>query len=283
MTAPCFMKNISGKQQLAEQRQVHLLLMKEKGWHIALWWARSDHELVMWCGDWQISFFFLFCFIFSAQDWLSRYGYLPPPDPRTSKLQTKEGIEKAIRVMQRFGGVQETGVIGKRLLFWLEVMWGFEVAVMCFFVSTSDLWLTSLSDDATIRLMSTPRCSLPDITGSEDMLKRRRRKKRYALSGLKWHKTDLTWRCVHCHVILWLYDFSIWIILLSISSTNLDEGNSSYEVLGLKIPQQRKIQKGCTWIRYLWLESVITVHPLVLSFWHTERLACKINSRLGKL
>nr|UCR17088.1 matrix metalloproteinase-25 [Lateolabrax japonicus] len=96
-----------------------------------------------------------------AVDWLSRYGYLSPPDPRTSKLQTKDGIEKAIRVMQRFGGVQETGVL----------------------------------DSETLKLMSTPRCSLPDVVGSEDMLRRRRRRrrKRYALSGLKWHKTDLTW------------------------------------------------------------------------------------------
>lgn len=46
------------------------------------------------------------------QDWLSRYGYLPPADPRTSKLQSQEGIQKAIRVMQRFGGVRETGVLG---------------------------------------------------------------------------------------------------------------------------------------------------------------------------
>lgn len=97
---------------------------------------------------------------YRAVDWLSRYGYLPPPDPRTSKLQTKEGIEKAIRVMQRFGGVKETGVL----------------------------------DNETLKLMSTPRCSLPDIVGNEDMLRRRRRRrKRYALSGLKWHKTDLTW------------------------------------------------------------------------------------------
>ncbi|XP_072312248.1 matrix metalloproteinase-25 isoform X2 [Eucyclogobius newberryi] len=94
-----------------------------------------------------------------AVDWLSRYGYLPPPDPRTSRLQTKDGIEKAIRVMQRFGGVTETGVL----------------------------------DENTLKLMSAPRCSLPDIVGSEDMLKRRRRRRRYALSGLKWHKTELTW------------------------------------------------------------------------------------------
>ncbi|XP_008435797.1 matrix metalloproteinase-17 [Poecilia reticulata] len=45
----------------------------------------------------------------------------------------------------------------------------------------------------TLKLMSTPRCSLPDIVGGEEMRRRRRRRKRYALSGLKWHKTDLTW------------------------------------------------------------------------------------------
>lgn len=89
-------------------------------------------------------------------DWLSRYGYLPPPDPRAGKLQTKEGIEKAIRQMQRFGGLKETGKL----------------------------------DSDTLKLMSTPRCSLPDIVGTEDRLRRR---KRYALSGLRWDKTNLTW------------------------------------------------------------------------------------------
>ena len=51
----------------------------------------------------------------------------------------------------------------------------------------------SPTDTDTLKLMATPRCSLPDIVGGEDMLKKRRRK-RYALSGLQWDKKDLTWR-----------------------------------------------------------------------------------------
>uniref|UniRef100_A0A673HVC4 Matrix metalloproteinase-25-like n=1 Tax=Sinocyclocheilus rhinocerous TaxID=307959 RepID=A0A673HVC4_9TELE len=88
-----------------------------------------------------------------------RYGYLPPPDPRTGKLQTKEGIERAIKEMQRFAGLKDTGKL----------------------------------DSDTLKLMDTPRCSLPDIIGSEDMLKKRRRKRRYATTGLRWKKSDLTW------------------------------------------------------------------------------------------
>ncbi|KAI5102994.1 matrix metalloproteinase-25-like, partial [Silurus meridionalis] len=90
-------------------------------------------------------------------DWLSRYGYLPLPDPRTGRLQTKEGMEKAIRQMQRFAGLKETGKL----------------------------------DGDTLKQMSLPRCSLPDIVGTEDML--RRRKKRYALSGSSWETTSLKW------------------------------------------------------------------------------------------
>ncbi|KAG5854706.1 matrix metalloproteinase-25 [Anguilla anguilla] len=91
-------------------------------------------------------------------DWLSRYGYLPPANTHTGRLQTREGIEKGLRQMQRFAGLKETGKL----------------------------------DEDTLALMATPRCSLPDIVGPEDMLKKRRRK-RYALSGLRWDKTDITW------------------------------------------------------------------------------------------
>uniref|UniRef100_A0A3Q2PB71 Matrix metallopeptidase 17 n=1 Tax=Fundulus heteroclitus TaxID=8078 RepID=A0A3Q2PB71_FUNHE len=50
--------------------------------------------------------------LFLFQDWLSRFGYLPPPDPVTGQLQTKEALTKAIKAMQKFGGLKETGVLG---------------------------------------------------------------------------------------------------------------------------------------------------------------------------
>ena len=48
------------------------------------------------------------------QDWLSKFGYLPPPDPVTGQLQTQEALTNAIKAMQKFGGLTETGVLGMR-------------------------------------------------------------------------------------------------------------------------------------------------------------------------
>lgn len=55
------------------------------------------------------------CILFPFQDWLSKFGYLPPPDPVTGQLQTKEALTNAIKAMQKFGGLRETGVLGMML------------------------------------------------------------------------------------------------------------------------------------------------------------------------
>ncbi|XP_041078770.1 matrix metalloproteinase-17-like isoform X1 [Polyodon spathula] len=88
-------------------------------------------------------------------DWLSKFGYLPPPDPVTGQLQTKEALTKAIKAMQRFGGVEETGEL----------------------------------DEATLVLMKTPRCSLPDLNEFETA-----RRKRTLTTPSKWNKRHLSWR-----------------------------------------------------------------------------------------
>ncbi|XP_064165048.1 matrix metalloproteinase-17 [Anguilla rostrata] len=89
-------------------------------------------------------------------DWLSKFGYLPPPDPVTGQLQTKEALTRAIKAMQKYGGLEETGEL----------------------------------DQATLLLMKTPRCSLPDLSEGESPGRRRR-----ALNPQsKWNKRHLSWR-----------------------------------------------------------------------------------------
>ncbi|XP_072374632.1 matrix metalloproteinase-17 isoform X2 [Scyliorhinus torazame] len=88
-------------------------------------------------------------------EWLTKFGYLPPPDPVTGQLQTQEALTKAIKAMQKFGGLEINGVM----------------------------------DQATLTLMKTPRCSLPDIVKPE--ISRRRRS---AQTGTKWNKRNISWR-----------------------------------------------------------------------------------------
>lgn len=93
-----------------------------------------------------------------GMDWLMRFGYLQTPDPVSSKLMTQQSITEAVKDMQRFAGITVTGNV----------------------------------DAATVRMMNTPRCSLPDRVGTSEIMKRRR--KRYALAGSVWRKHDLTYR-----------------------------------------------------------------------------------------
>ncbi|XP_038610237.1 matrix metalloproteinase-25 [Tachyglossus aculeatus] len=91
-------------------------------------------------------------------DWLTRYGYLPAPDPTQAQLQSQVLLRDAIQTMQRFAGLKETGFM----------------------------------DQQTMAMMRKPRCSLPDLVGAAGLVRRRRR--RYALSGSMWNRRSLTWR-----------------------------------------------------------------------------------------
>ncbi|KAM3910157.1 matrix metalloproteinase-25 [Leptodactylus fuscus] len=96
--------------------------------------------------------------ISSGMDWLTRYGYLPPPDPYSAQQQTLDGLREAVKTMQRFAGLRESGIL----------------------------------DEDTVAMMHKPRCSLPDIIATSGY--QRHRRKRYAVTGSVWQKRHLTWR-----------------------------------------------------------------------------------------
>ncbi|KAF7649360.1 hypothetical protein LDENG_00142880 [Lucifuga dentata] len=94
-----------------------------------------------------------------------KYGYLPPPDPSTGQLQAWTTVTNAVRAMQRFAGLRDTGVV----------------------------------DKDTMALMNTPRCSLPDQekapkspANQEEINRKRRRRKRKAAS--MWTRKNINWR-----------------------------------------------------------------------------------------
>uniref|UniRef100_A0A2K6TBK4 Matrix metallopeptidase 17 n=1 Tax=Saimiri boliviensis boliviensis TaxID=39432 RepID=A0A2K6TBK4_SAIBB len=89
------------------------------------------------------------------QEWLSRFGYLPPADPAAGQLQTQEELSRAIAAMQQFGGLEATGIL----------------------------------DEATLALMRTPRCSLPDLP-----VPTQARGRRHAAAPPTWNKRNLPWR-----------------------------------------------------------------------------------------
>ena len=120
----------------------------------------------------------------SAVKYLAQFGYLPTSDPRKALLLTEDGVSKALKRLQKFGGVNQTGVL----------------------------------DDDTIELIKTPRCGLKDNldednlenleileVGDEDIEENeeeereayfptRKRKKRFALQGSRWKTKLLTYK-----------------------------------------------------------------------------------------
>nr|XP_055034286.1 matrix metalloproteinase-17b isoform X1 [Misgurnus anguillicaudatus] len=89
-------------------------------------------------------------------EWLTKFGYLPPPDPSTGQLQAWTAVTQAVKKMQRFAGLDDTGVL----------------------------------DEETLRLIQTPRCSLPDDDDQDDDSQSQRMKR--AVST--WTRRNINWR-----------------------------------------------------------------------------------------
>lgn len=87
------------------------------------------------------------------QDWLTKYGYLPPPDPSTGQLQAWSAVTQAVKKMQRFAGLDDTGVLGMKSI-------GFPLLPFPLYIIK--FFLFSVTDEETLQLIYTPRCSLPD-------------------------------------------------------------------------------------------------------------------------
>lgn len=45
-----------------------------------------------------------------------KYGYLPAPDPSTGQLQAWTSVTSAVKAMQRFAGLKDTGILGECFL-----------------------------------------------------------------------------------------------------------------------------------------------------------------------
>lgn len=87
-----------------------------------------------------------------ALDFMKKYGYLEQDDGASEALYTEEGISNIIKTMQRFGAIEQTGKI----------------------------------DNATLKLMKSKRCGVPDII-------KHKRRKRYNFGSEGWNKRHITY------------------------------------------------------------------------------------------
>lgn len=89
---------------------------------------------------------------------MQTYGYLKQPNDLHEGLQAEflyaeDAIIDGIRQIQRFGGIEPTGIL----------------------------------NDATIKLMSSPRCGVKDIQSASE------RRKRYIIGAENWKKRKITY------------------------------------------------------------------------------------------
>jgi len=95
-----------------------------------------------------------------ALNYMANLGYYKFPKANAALLDTEKAIKNAITDMQRFAGIPVSGIL----------------------------------DEATRKLMETPRCGMKDVSRNHIGVKRKRR---YTLQGSKWFKEDLTWKLVN--------------------------------------------------------------------------------------
>lgn len=84
-----------------------------------------------------------------------QFGYLPKAKDGAFALRTEESVRTSLSELQQFAGIPVTGRL----------------------------------DDATVKLLRTPRCGLPD-----KIVQTSGRRKRFTLQGEKWPYLNLTWR-----------------------------------------------------------------------------------------
>ena len=94
-----------------------------------------------------------------SQMYLMEYGYLPMSEAENvEEIRSVTDVERAVRQLQRMGGLRETGSI----------------------------------DFATRELMASPRCGVRDLDSDRDP----GAPQSYQIGGSKWHKNDITYRSV---------------------------------------------------------------------------------------
>ncbi|KAG8227946.1 hypothetical protein J437_LFUL008390 [Ladona fulva] len=95
-----------------------------------------------------------------AVRFMRQFGYLEAVTPEAEALYSDSTIRDALLLVQKFGAIEETGVL----------------------------------DEATLRLMEAPRCGVADVKPESPGIQRR---KRYVIGSEGWKKRNITYRIVN--------------------------------------------------------------------------------------